>query len=378
MLLNISTTINGFSVVFGFDNKLFQGEIPASLMPANPKQTTFDEYEANYFKSWAEYITSNLSQDIQDEVKENIKTEQLLEEFGKCDLLTFKDGCYYRLNQTVSLPKEIAAEYIKYQDDVDKVQSLDNFWYYVCLNDDIIRNMIFGWLGKSSWKITNEGMIVAYRNVVYKETELDKFVKESYEKVKFKHKKNPYKRYINQGSVLSLTKQETPLNLGMLYNQGKAFTHSYNSESTDQPRLYYYIGKETSMDRSLCDTSSATCSSSIHVMDKEYLERNGKNYFGDGHTLCVLVNPALITSCPTESGYNKMRTCAIFPVCEVEWLDDKIVEPDWSVIEKASQEYNKESKIDINRFIYGSFEDSNPKFIGQSKEKIKERLVINI
>ena len=369
--LSIEETVNGIYVTFTINSKLYQGIV--NSVPDNYEDMELHEL-APYFTVWLNELSNNVS----DEVKQEIKEQQVVEEIVNCHLLTNKDGYYYRLNSTVSLPKEIAAEYIKYQDDADKVQSLDNFWYYVCLNDDSIRNMLFSWLSKDEWKITKEGMIVAYRNVIYKETELDKFVKESYEKVKYKHKKNPYKYYVNKGEVLSLTKQETSLSLGVLYHQGKAFTHSYNSEYSNQPRLYYHIGKETSIDRSIVDCSDTTCSSGIHSQTKTWVENNGVNYFGDGHTLCVLISAMNVVSCPTEQGYAKLRSCAIFPVCEVEWVDGKIVEPDWSVIEKSSQEYNKESKIDIERFVNTTFEDSNPKFIGKNKEEIKERLIVTI
>lgn len=370
MLLNISQTINGFSVVFGFENKLFQGEIPTYLMPANPKQTTYQEYESKYFKSWADYITNNLSSDVKEEIKE----QQVVEEIVNCPLLTHKDGCYYRLNSSVSLPKEIASEYIKYQDDVDKVQALDNFWSLCCANTDVVRESLFTWLQKDNWKITSKGMLVTYRNVIPYESELDKKAKEFYSKIK-NQKKSPKNYFINVGEVISLTKQPTSINLKECYNNIKpTYTHSYNGEL----RHYYKIGEEATIDRSYCDDSIYnTCSKGFHVMSKSFLEKQGQKYFGEV-TICCLVSPSNVVSCPTEENYNKMRTCAFIPICEVDWLNDTIIEPLNDFLEDCSNQYLQDTVVDLASFIETSFDDGNPKFIGLNKTEIQERLIVTI
>lgn len=107
-------------------------------------------------------------------------------------------------------------------------------------------------------------------------------------------------------------------------------------------------------------------------MSKEYL---ANNYWGD-ITLCVLINPLNVVSCPSEHGYNKMRSCAIFPVCEVKRDNGKIVEPDYKVIAKASKLYNKNSKVDLEEFAKSVFEDTNPKYIKTSYSIAREILKI--
>ena len=42
-------------------------------MPVNPKDTTYQDYESNYFKSWADYIINNLNSEIKEEIEENYK-----------------------------------------------------------------------------------------------------------------------------------------------------------------------------------------------------------------------------------------------------------------------------------------------------------------
>lgn len=115
----------------------------------------------------------------------------------------------------------------------------------------------------------------------------------------------------------------------------------------------------------------------IHIQSKRFVEAHGINYCGNT-TICCLVNPMSVVACPTERGYSKMRTCAIYPVCKVEWNEEFIIEPKWSDIETASKNYNKNSKIDLENFIFSEFEDKNPKFINLNKQELFHRLIINI
>jgi len=244
-----------------------------------------------------------------------------------------------------------------------------------CANDDEIRNSLFNWLSKDSWKITSKGMIVTYRNVVPYESDFDKKVKEFYAKIKGQ-KKSPKNYFINIGEVTSLTKEKTSINLKEAYNKIKpTYTHSYNGEL----RHYYEIGKEATIDRSYCDSSpNNTCSRGFHQMSKSFLEKQGQKYFGEV-TICCLVSPSNVVSCPTEENYNKMRTCAFIPICEVAWSDDStIIEPLDDFLEDCSNQYLQDTIVDLASFVETEFEDSNPKFIGVSKEEIKQRLIVTI
>lgn len=378
MFLSINQTLSGYSVIFNYNNQLVQGEVPSNIVPNDLKDFTYQELVDSYFEIWANYIFNNVDSSIKEEIQKNEEVKQLVEEFNNCSLLTFKDGCYYRLNETVSLPKDLVQSYVDNQEDKTKIKGLDSFWFWCSLLPHEQKEMLYTWISKGQFLVTEEGMIVGYKNVVYKETELDKFVGESYPKVKKIWKKDPYKFFINKGEVLSLTKQPTSLNLGQLFKKGKTFTHAFNSESNGQPRLYYVANTETTMNKSKADYSTETCGSGINFMDKEWIESNGVSYMGNGHTVCILVAPNNIVSAPTESGYNKARACAIYTVCEVKWDNGKIVEPDWSIIDTASKEYAKDSKVDLISFVETEMDDENPKFIGLDKSFIKERLIVTI
>lgn len=106
-------------------------------------------------------------------------------------------------------------------------------------------------------------------------------------------------------------------------------------------------------------------------MSKAYNEAH-PNYCGD-ITICCLVNPANIVSCPTESEYNKMRTCAFLPIGKVEKDDKGVIIPlEGEYIEKMSKFYSDISQKDLDKFKTQELFDPNPKFIGRKRSDIRQ------
>jgi hypothetical protein len=386
-----------YSVVFRFNGTHYDGIVPNSLVPVNYGCMEYEELES-LFPSWEQFILTKISEtnpELTTQLHEKKNKEFAVTKISKNNLLTQKDGCFYRLDIPISLPITIANRYAELNPatDTDEILNLDKFWYWTCLNTPSIREMLFEWLSKDSWKITNEGMIVAYKNVkevISIRNNWVEVVTNLYNKVK-KWKKAPRNFYIEKECDTIFNTDEIPLskvhtenysiNLLDEYNRlcssKDTYTHEYNSEITGQPRLYYTINKETVIDRSLCNSENEACGAGINCMSKYFLEKNGQSYFGDGNTICVLINPSMIVSCPTESGYNKLRSCAVFCVGLVKWENGKIIELSDEVIDKASALYNKDSIVDLRNFTASTnIVDINPKFIGV--EKTNFRTIINI
>lgn len=365
MLLIINPTINGYSVVFNFNGTLVSGEVADSDVPNNVNTFSYKELESKYFPIWKEIITNSLDDSTKKEVEEN----KAIEEISICPLLTYKEGCYYRLNETVSLPKEIALEYIKYQNDIEKIQSLDNFWYFLALNDVNQREMIFNWLKCNEFQITSDGLIVGYRNVIKYKNNFTINVESSYKTIK-KRKKSPKNYSVDKDG--NLTKEDVKFNLFDIYHKNKIiYTHDRNTFK----RLFYTLGEETFLDRNEVDFSNTSCSQGLHYFGIKFMEEAGQNYCGN-ITVCVLINPMLVASCPDN--YDKGRAVELYFCDIVQWEDNKIVPLSKEELDYHSKNYATKFKIDLNNFLNSNILDSFPKYIGLNKKEIQERLIITV
>lgn len=99
----------------------------------------------------------------------------------------------------------------------------------------------------------------------------------------------------------------------------------------------------------------------------------GPNYCGN-QTMCVLVNPSQIASCPDN--YDKGRAVSLYFCGLVDWENGEVVPMDEEFVEKCSAEYSEKFKADLDLFTNMELEDIDPKFIGV--DKILIRTLVNI
>jgi len=92
-------------------------------------------------------------------------TEQhIYHSLSRDDRFTVKGESVYRKGINLSLPSLLADRYAKA--DEKEFEALDNFWKWCTLNPDKrARQDLFGFLQNGGWGLTQQGFIVAHRNV---------------------------------------------------------------------------------------------------------------------------------------------------------------------------------------------------------------------
>lgn len=214
--------------------------------------------------------------------------------------------------------------------------SLMNFWKYVLLNPDKhIREGLFKWLQSSKFSITEDGNIIAYRNVDIKthgsvNKKLYEFVQESWSKIK-RWKKSPAKfRVAKIDEEYSLVKDdyynENAIILGhvdiLKTNFDKGFDKVvYEPQHKGPYGQHIEFGTPVTMPRDQCNNDPKDlCSRGLHQMSVGYSLRLGNT------TITSLINPYNVVAIPEEGNFSKFRCCEYYPIGLTEIKDGKIVE----------------------------------------------------
>lgn len=249
------------------------------------------------------------------------------------------------------------------------VESLTNFWQWAVLNPNPkARIDLFSWFQTGEFVITEQGLIVAYRNVNVKQkgmdSKLEAYINEAFIKVK-KHKQSP-KNYVvlklKDGSYKSSFLKSHPEDEKASNNVGN-LAELYANLNTDESATVYTdnhtgkmtikMGEEVSMPREDCDENhNAACSSGLHFMSPSYGLRLGST------TIVILVNPYNIVAFPSYD-QTKGRCCAYLPIGKAEKKDGKIIE-----LQSGSYdfEYSKYTSDTLKNLIEnGSLEDLQEK-----------------
>lgn len=235
-----------------------------------------------------------------------------------------ENGSVYYKNIKVSIPKVLAEKLIKA--DEEEFQRLIKFWGWLSLNPNPrTRENLYGWVEKNGIQLTNGGLMVLYRRVVSLEpedTDLGRFVKETYEKLRKQKKSTNVNVWENKFEpVYTLNKdfvQHTMIgNLKQLYLELDMPSNVFTDAHTRKKR--YMIGIEEREPRSAGDESDATCSQGIHAGGK------GFRFDGFGNTpIAIVVNPTDVLN--SVENQSKIRFCAMTPVAvlnkDCEWIDD--------------------------------------------------------
>ena len=216
------------------------------------------------------------------------------------------------------------------------VSSLLNFWRYLLLNPDKhVREGLFQWIRTGKFAITEDGNIIAYRNVDLKQEgsnkKLQDFVNVSWTKIKCQKKspKNyavlitPEKSYVLYAKD-TWTKGENKFvgNLDALFNTEYSDSEVtvYEAQHKGPFGQEIIIGKPVSMPRSECDNDpNSSCSRGLHCKSISYGMSFGNN------SLVTVINPYNVVAIPNGE-FSKFRCCEYLPVSKAEVVNGQIVE----------------------------------------------------
>lgn len=236
----------------------------------------------------------------------------------------------------LTLPLEFVEKFIAAEKAGDEIliQTYLNFWTLVSMNPNSeVRNNLFWFINKWGIKLTKSGLLITYRNAVYKHE--GKFTKQEVERItkdylKVKSwKKSPKNYCYKDGALVEYgNKPDGTIfgkSLAELYTEATqeenttVFTDQHSHSTTIK------LGHPVSIPREDCDANQHhTCSQGLHQASAQWLENN---YYGDTGLVC-LVNPANIVAVPPEDSYGKMRCCEYLPIAIAEFGPDGHIKED--------------------------------------------------
>lgn len=290
--------------------------------------------------------------------EEHYSGNNLKEKVKNSNILTLRGSSVYMLDiSELSIPEDFVAKIIEAEENNDEgeLNKFKNFWTLVSLNPDSrVRNNLFWFIRKWDMRITESGLIVAYRNADIKKeakytTKQAKAVINTYYKEKYINHNNPYEEVFFIDDKM--------LNLGEVYdeivNGGDSPVYTDQHTHTTEIRL----GSPVRIPREDCDADQEnSCSRGLHVGAKGWLKQN---YFGNVG-LMVLVNPANVVAVPTIDEYGKMRTCEYYPIALIDFdSHGDIIENPYSLYDDVA--YLKELTYEgtINNTDIDSYEISH-------------------
>ncbi len=203
-------------------------------------------------------------------------------------------------------------------------KSLVNFYRMLMINPDIeVRDDIFKWFSKGYFSITENGFIIAYRDVdkKYEHNELLNFATEKIGKYILSSKKIENKiivQKLKSKTYKIIKESKLDLDETKYVVIGKLFD-VYNREIQNIDKKMYTdqythtmnikLLNEVSMDRNECDNNpEISCSEGLHGKSFKY----GSNF---GNTnLVMLVAPYDIVAIPKDEPM-KFRCCSYTPIC---------------------------------------------------------------
>jgi hypothetical protein len=245
--------------------------------------------------------------------------EDFSDEFRKND-----EGYVYMKGFNTPLPKQLIENLMDAHNSPEEAmyteKSLINFWKWLMVNPDrYVRTDLFKWISTGQWSITDEGMIISYRNVAIMndgcEKQLQEFITEQYTKVK-RWKKSPKNFSVAQAGgnyyCMSNDKAEERYNvignLQELYETVVKGPEQVVYTDNFSRTMEIKIGEPVSMPRKECDNDpNSACSRGLHQMSKAYGLRMGET------TLVCLVNPYNVVAVP-RGEHSKFRTCEYLPI----------------------------------------------------------------
>ena len=219
------------------------------------------------------------------------------------------------------------------------VESLINFWKYLLLNPDKhVRKGLFDWIATGKFAITEDGNIIAYRNVDIKKQATNKklqdFISESWAKIKrWKKSCKNYSVILDSDGMLNCVLTDKLDEADVVTNHG-VLSDLYADLDTEEDVTIYkpwhpgpygqeiILGKEVTMPREETDNDpDASCSEGLHCKSTSY----GLNLGSE--VLVTLVNPYKVVAIPSYD-HSKFRSCGYLPFAKAEVVDGRLIEFD--------------------------------------------------
>jgi hypothetical protein len=275
------------------------------------------------------------------------------------------------------------------------LNSLLNFYKCLLLNPDKhVRDDAFKWFKTGKFSLTEDGCIIAYRNVNVKteasSDELSEFITEQYFKIK-RWKKSPKNYHVYEeldsseeytgNYCLGTTDAMEPKLQEDFQNWERlgSLAEMYADLNTDEDQTVYTdwysgsteirLGEEVIMDRSECDNSpDASCSRGLHGKSASHAGTYG------GVTIVMLVNPYNIVAIPNYD-HSKFRSCAYLPLCIAETEGNKISEWEEGTYD-LTYSRNVLEEIDFSDDINTELSKDEFDSIVNIKETISKRVIM--
>lgn len=327
----------GTIIVILHDGSPIIKQISESTFKQIEKLVLEDKASLELIEKIIEPLKEQKAQELQKKVQDtnaeiqskNALTESLLKKAAESDLFIVENDLIYRRGLSKPINKFLIEAYLSGD---YTIEALDNFWRL--LSNNPTKSVIepcFEYLQGQRFIITDEGMIVTYKNVKLKSkgnAKLEEFITSKYLKIKsFKKAPKNYNVYEENGEY-TISKEHKNLNcLGNLqdcYNNISSLSENvYTDNHTGKMEIKMNV--PVYMPRYECDPDiNKNCSKGLHTGNKRFLKQGT---YG-GHGLLCLVNPYDIVSIPS-SHENKMRSCEYLPVGLVSYKDGELIEPDF-------------------------------------------------
>ena len=304
-------------------------------------------------REWSGKVTPELLEDLKNPesvLEEKYFPKTLHERVRNSSILILRGNSVYLKNVSeISIPEDLVEKIIIAEENNDSltIKKYVNFWKLVSLNpDERVRNNMFWFLRKWDMKISQSGLIIAYRNVDILEggkcsTSMLLSIIKTYYETKYLKGENP-------ANVPSPYEPNTYSSLQECYdalvNNALDTTPVYTDCHSHTFKIK--LGQPVSMPRSECDANQEhSCSSGLHVGARGWLE---KNYYGE-QGLLVLVNPQNVVAVPTIDSYGKMRTCEYLPCALINYdSDGHPIEPEYTLYDDIKYLKEIQYEGDVN------------------------------
>lgn len=306
----------------------------------------------NSGKEWSGKVTPELLEELKnpDEriLEEKYFPKTLHERVRNSSILVLRGNSVYLKNVSeISIPEDLVEKMIVAEENKDSltIQKYTNFWKLVSLNpDERVRNNMFWFIKKWDMKISQSGLIIAYRNVDILDdgkcpTSMLQSIIKAYYETKYLKGENPSNVESPYEPFTFNSLQEC---YDALINNALDATPVYTDVHSHTFRIK--LGQPVSMPRSECDADQEhSCSKGLHVGARGWLEQN---YYGE-QGLLVLVNPSNVVAVPTIDDYGKMRCCEYLPCALINYDDEgHPIEPEYTLYDDIK--YLKEVQYEGN------------------------------
>lgn len=264
-----------------------------------------------------------------------------------------------------------------YHDNGYDLNPIINFWTLLMINEDVrIRNTLFDFIKTHDFVITDNGYMVAYKAVYYKERDvnsLSEFITNQYLHIKkdWKCSANKYMIYrLLEDDSLHITKKTTAKKwdeeernvtllglVGDMFNDIDKYIENDKTVYTDMHTrtMDIQLGVPVKQARKHCDANPAIdCSNGLHVGATKYVSRFGNK---NGAVLVCLINPANVVAVP-EYDHSKMRVDEYYPMAIADYDGNTI-----DIIEQKyfESDYTQYEEKDLALMIENVLNNESPK-----------------